>query len=81
VLRASEAAHRGVPVGLHTYYSVDPRLQRLLALPNVSVAKTHRRVLVLMRRRARARGLDPAGPDGRPASAYEEVSHVREDPE
>ena len=55
VRKANEAAHRGVFVGVHTYYPTDPRLQRFLALPNVHVAKTHRRLLVVMRRRMRAK--------------------------
>src|SRR5262249_34529359 len=81
VRKVNEAAKRGVLVGIHTYYPDDPRLTDCLALPDVTIAKTHRRLLVLMRRRARAQGREPAGRGGRPASAYEEVSHVREDPE
>ncbi|HYT87627.1 MAG TPA: hypothetical protein VEL76_02805 [Gemmataceae bacterium] len=53
VLKANQAANCGTVVGIHTYYPNDPRLQQLLALPNVLVAKTHRRLLKAMRQHAR----------------------------
>lgn len=55
VAKANELASCGVNVGIHTYYPNDPRLRIHLALPNVVVAKTHRRVLAKMRRLARKR--------------------------
>lgn len=79
VLKANEAANRRVPVGIHTYYPSDPRLTRLLALPNVIVAKTHRRVLALLRRQARNQGRQPVGFGSRPEVKSEEVSNGRED--
>ena len=33
VVKANEAANRGVPVGVHTYYPDDPRLTRFLGAP------------------------------------------------
>jgi len=81
VLKANEAASRGVPVGIHTYSPEDPRLTRLLALPNVFVAKTHRRVLVLMRRWAQIRDREQIGSSSRPETMSEEMIHVGEDPE
>jgi hypothetical protein len=73
ILTANKAANRGVLMGIHTYYPNDPRLQLFLALPNVIVARTHRRLLVLVRQRWRARGLRPApvgGPLGELPSAH-----------
>lgn len=68
VLKANEAANHGVRVGIHTYYPGDPRLERFLALPNVIVAKTHRRVRALMRRQERMRVRESAGSVRRPDS-------------
>jgi hypothetical protein len=72
VLTANRAANRGVLVGIHTHYPNDPRLRRFLALPNVIVARTHRRLLVLVRQRGCALGPQPApvgGPLGELPSA------------
>jgi hypothetical protein len=41
----NEAARSGIIVGIHTYYPEALKLQRLAKLPNVLVAKTHRRLL------------------------------------
>ena len=42
---ATNAANRGVLVGVHTYYPENPRLRELAALPNVVLATTHEGVL------------------------------------
>jgi len=81
VHKANEAANRGVPVGIHTYYPNDPRLTGFLALASVVVAKTHRRVLARMRRQARKQAREADGADSRPQSNLQEVSHVHEVPE
>jgi hypothetical protein len=81
VRKANEAANRGVPVGIHTYYPTDPRLERFLALPNVRVAKTHRHLLALMDRPARNQDPEPVGRGSRPASLYEEVADGCDDPD
>ena len=47
------------------------------ALPNVSVAKTHRRLLAAMRRQARTQTCKPDGPSRRPESNPEEVIYAR----
>jgi hypothetical protein len=78
VRKANEAANRGVTVGIHTYYPNDPRLLRHLALPNVVVAKTHRHLLTLMRRRAGTQARDPDGLGVPLESNYEEEIHVGE---
>jgi hypothetical protein len=78
VLKANEAANRGVSVGIHTYYPDDPRLTRFLALPNVTVAKTHRRLLARLRRQARKERRTPTATGNQPAAGHQEVPHVRE---
>jgi hypothetical protein len=42
---ATNAASRGVLVGVHTYFPENPRLRELAALPMVVVAATHEGVL------------------------------------
>ena len=52
---ANVAARRGIIVGVHTYYPESLKLYRLATLPNVLVAKTHRRLLHKVGRYARLR--------------------------
>jgi hypothetical protein len=81
LVKANEAANRGVTVGIHTYYPDDPRLEPLLALPNVVVAKTHRLVLAGLCERARSKDrARPGGGNGQPPKESE-VTHVRTDPD
>ena len=53
---ANKAARCGIIVGIHTYYPEALKLQRLAKLPNVLVAKTHRRLLHKVGRYAKLRG-------------------------
>ena len=53
IVKANEHARRGGLVGIHTYYAEAIKLYRLVELPNVVVAKTHRRLLVGLHRYAR----------------------------
>lgn len=52
---ANEAARRCIIVGVHTYDPESLKLYRLAKLPNVLVAKTHRRLLHDVRRYAKLR--------------------------
>ena len=56
VMKASAAARRGVLVGVHTHYPQALKLYRLVALPNVLVATTHRRLLVKLGHYAKLHG-------------------------
>lgn len=56
IAKANEAAHRGVLVGIHTYYPEALKLYRLATLPNVLVAKNHRRLLHELGRYAKLHG-------------------------
>ena len=56
VMKANEHARRGGLVGMHSYYPQALELYRLVELPNVLVAKNHRRLLVKLGRYARLHG-------------------------
>lgn len=73
VMKANEAANRGVLVGIHTYYPTDPRLDAFRAFPNVVIAKTHRRVLARLRRVVARRKFQPRGDRRRPQTNESEV--------
>jgi len=56
IVKANEAARRGVLVGIHTYHPQALEVYRLAKLPNVLVAKNHRQLLVKLGRYAKLHG-------------------------
>jgi hypothetical protein len=57
IAKANEHALRGALVGIHTYRRAALKRHRLVALPNVLVAKTHHRLFAKLRRYAKVHGL------------------------